>query len=1501
MLRKVTRIFLRTLVIFCLVLFVLLGVLFFGLQSTTFQTWLGRKATSYLSTELKSEVSIKAISLEFFTKVHLRGVMIRDHHRDTLLQGDLLVNLRRINWRKQKVSIKTIRLENTTAKLIKYKNEKDFNFQFLVDYFDSGSSDTTTTNDWEVGFGDVELRNVAFIYRNERYVEAPSKFINYDDMDVRHISGDIRGLKFDGDTIYGRVSSLSAIEKSGFKLAKLNALAKVSSRELLCDDLLIRTPHSRIQGKLHFHYQHWEDYQDFVSKVDLDSRLDDSTKVSFKDIVPFAPELDGLEETVSISGRVKGPVKDLNLSNFNLAYGNHTRFRGQINLSGIPELNEMYLHLDAKELSTDYLDLIQVPAYPFNEGKNLEIPARFRELGTVTYAGKLDGFVNDFSLYGKFKSGIGQVTTKISLKLADKNDDIAYHGSITSDNFNLGTLLGVNDFNALTMNFSLDGKGIDIKKLKASFDGAVQNLQFSNYDYKNIQLNGNISDGLFEGMLVSNDTNANFDFNGTIDFKNKIPEMDFISTINRVDLSALHLVNRPDSGILSSQLFIKLNGDNIDNLTGQVNLDNTIYKTKKKQYKLSTFNILLDQSGPEKKVRLNSEYLNAMAYGRYNPSELKLDFDALLYNYYPSLFKKPESPRKTTNQLTFQAKIKKFNTINALFLPDAMVANGSTIDGNFNAAENQLNLQVSSPKISYKNFQASDFVFILNENSNTVIAEASGKVLRISDSLNLENFNLAVQSKDTALSYTFDWDNLKTPLNKGEFKGSVAFGDSALTVYNEKIAVTLNDSTWSLLKPSKMTIYKNGALQVEQTEIARNEQKISVAGSLSKNVGDSLLVGVNRLILQQFNPLLKIVNLKLEGMMDGDVVLSNSDANLTFKGDLKASQLKINDNAIGQVLVTAKYHTQEKFISLQGFTSLGVVDEFGEQAKNISFKGRYDLTKKEESIDIDFAAKPANLRLLNPFLEGILTINSGFVNGGGKVHGNPSNIKIDGKFRLFNSEIKVDYTNVVYNMTGDIEIFPDQIRFSDMNIREKGTKTQQGTLNGNLFHDNFSKIRIDFDVNYKNMLVLNTNERLNSSFYGKVYGTGNVGIWGYLNNLAMSIETTPNKNSRFFLPLDGPAEINESDFIQFVKKDTIGLKKEKAISGFNLDMKLHATPDALVQIIIDKTSGDVLNVQGQGDLNLSVNTLGKFEMFGDYVITDGDYLFTLENVINKKFDIDAGSSISWSGNPLGAEIDVTTSYKQRASVAPLLNDTSGAYKSRTPIECKLLITGKLFSPEIRFNVDFPSIDATARARIESVLSDEAELNRQVFAFLLFRTFLTPLIYNSNTGGVTAGNAASSTGSELLSNRVSEFLNTYFGTLTGIRDLQLGLNYRPGSQNSNETVDLALSKQFLDNRMSVEGNFGVNNSPTRNNSNSFIGDVNVEYKLSQDGRFRLKGFNKSNDNSQVALAGGAYTQGVGFFYRVEFDNFGDLYRRYLDKVKRKSDKADKKSKPGDPKE
>jgi len=1485
MFRKVKRIFFKSLGLILLFIILAGTGLYFGVQTYTFQTWLGRKATNYLGSELKSKVYVHTVNLEFFSKANLEGVFILDKHNDTIFHGDILVNIKNFDFKHKTLRLDKIVMKNATSKLIKYKGDSTYNYQYLIDYFDSGVTDTTVKNEWDVRFGDLYLDNVAFVYRNEKYVTQASSNINFDDIWLKNTYGKISDFKLDKDTIAFKLTNFRTREQSGFEVSRLTTRARISDHRLLCENIDLKTPHTLIKGRIDFTYNSWDDYPAFIDKVKLNCILGDSTYVSFRDISAFTSELNGLNETLYLSGEVKGYVSDMILRNIKLSYGKNTRFTGNLTLSGLPDIKSTFLHFDAKELSANYYDIVRIPSYPFNENKKITLPAELKRLGTISYKGKFDGFMTDFTTYGRLNTGLGKINTQLSIKIGEKTDDISYHGKISTENFDLGTMLGLDDFNALTINTEIKGRGINVKNLDAEFNGEIRNLNYNNYNYHNIKLNGQISEALFNGLLSSKDPNADFDFNGTIDFKNKIPEMDFISTINALNLKALHFTNKNDSGILSSQIFFKINGDNIDNLSGQINFDNTIYKTKTRTFKLSTFNIQMEQNTADKKVRLSTEYLNAAIYGRYKVNNLKPAFESFLYSYYPGFFKKPLNDKKYSDELTFQVKIKKFKTINELFLPDVMISQGTIMDGNFNAVENKLNLQVNSSKINYRSMFITDLVFILNENQNSVIAEVSGKSVHLADSLNMGNFNCAVNSFDKDSKYVIDWDNLKIPSNKGQIKGEIFLVDSGLKLMNEKLLVTVNDSTWNLIAPNEIRIDKSGSLFVAPMSVVNKSQSINIAGSLSPRKEDSLLISTKNVVLEQFNPLLQVIKLKLVGIMNGNITLSNVTNNFAFNGDLSLTQLKINDNSVGELKVNTTYYTSEKFITLNGFTSLGIMDESGEQAKNISFKGVYYLDKKEESIDVDFAAKPANLRLLNPFLEGILEIKDGFVNGAGKIHGTPDNIRIDGKFRLFRSEVKVDYTNVTYNITGDIEVMPDQIRFSDLAMREKGTKLPQGVINGNIFHSNFDRLQIDYDITYNNMLILNTTEKENKTFYGRVYGTGNVGIWGFLNNLNMKIVNTTNRFTKFYLPLDGPEEIGESDFIQFVKKDTNTVKKETGLSGFNLDIALHATPDAQVQIIIDKTTGDVLNVQGQGDLNLTVNTLGKFEMTGDYIITDGDYLFTLENVINKKFDIEAGSSISWSGNPLGAEIDVVASYRQRASVAPLLNDTS-SYKSRTPVDCKLIITGKLFTPNINFDIDFPNIDATARSRISSVLSDEAELNRQVFSFLLFRTFTTPLIYNANGGGVTAGGAAASTGSELLSNRVSEFLNTYFGTLTGIRDLQLGLNYRPGTQTSSETVDLALSKQFLDNKVSVDGNFGVNNNTTSQNSNGLIGDVNVDYKLSQDGRFRLKGFNKSNDNLQIALAGGNYTQGVGFFYRVEFESLGSLYRSYLAKVKRK---------------
>ncbi len=1460
---KITRIFFKSLGVISLVIIILLIGLYFSIQSYSFQSWLGKEATKYLSRELNSKVEIGSIELDFFESATLNKILILDKHYDTILYGDILIKINNFDYKNKSITIQKITLRNINSKIIKYKKDVNYNYDFLINYFSSNNKEQTNSK-WNIKFDELELNNVSFIYKNENEEIKLGKNINFNNVFFKNTYANISSLKLNNDSIFADIKSLKTKEQSGFELSDFKAITKINSKRLIFDSLIILTPQTKIEGSIKFYSNNWNDYDNFISKIKLNSYINKSSYLSFKDIAYFASDLNGLEDRVFLSGKLKGFINELKLNKFNLTYGKNTRFNGDITVIGLAKIETSQWQIEAKEISANYEDLTLISKYPFTEGKKINLPIELKRLGLISFHGRIHGCLSNFSSSGKFTTELGNVETQI--KINKINNDIEYQGNIKSEHFNLGTLIDNYNYNDLSLDFDINGKSTDIKTIKAVIKGEIINIKYNDYLYKNIKITGEINEKLFNGNIICTDENANFDINGLINLKNDITEIEIKSNINKLNLNKLNLVINNDTNIISSKIIINVKGKSIDDLTGEINLDNVIYKTKSKIYKLSNLNIISDQRQGLNNIKINSDYFDANLLGEFKISNLKQSFLSFLFKYYPTFFKNPLDSKKNNDEFALNVRIKKFDAIKELFLPDLMISPETRIDGNFNAKENIINLKINSSKLIYKSISFNNLSLSLIQNDKSVLAEIESKSINPIDSLTIENIHLKINSIDKSLSYTLDWDNYKKPLNKGGLYGDMEFNKNDVLLNINKIFISIKDSSWQLTKPSSLNFSKTEGLKISPLEIKNNNQLINIYGNISENNNDSLLFRLDNIFLEQFNPILKLFKIKLFGDLNGKFALTNYQNKLAYSGQLDITKLIANDNQIGELFLKSNYFIQENKIALNGYTSLGFINENGIKQKNILFVGDYFLNKNDESIDIDFIAKPANINILNPLLEGILTIKNGYINGNGKIHGTPNKIKIDSKLKIFNSEVKVDYTNVIYNITGEIDIMSDQIRFTDLLLREKGTKAApQGTLNGNIFHSNFKEMRLDYDVTYKNMLLLNTTKNENNLFYGKLYGTGKISLFGNLNDIFMKINNTTNKNSKFILPLDGPLEIEEDNRIHFVQKDSVKIKTQK-ISGFNLEIDLHVTPDVLTQILLDQTNGDKLNVQGNGDLKININTLGKFEMKGDYILSGGDYLFTLESVINKKFDIASGSQISWSGDPLNADINVITVYKQRTSISTLLNDTTN--KSRIPVDCKLNINGKLFSPNIKFALDFPLIDATSKARIDNVLSDEAELNRQVFSFLLFKSFIKPQIYNLSGGGVTAGNAAASTSSEMLSNRVSEFLNSYVKNLTGIDNLQLGLNYRPANKNNNETVDIAVSKQFMNDKITIDGNFGLNNNS--NNSNNLIGDVNINYKLTDDGKYRLKGFNRSNDNTQITTAGGPYTQGVGILYKKEFN-------------------------------
>ena len=1479
--RKITRLLYKTLKYAFILILLLLVFVIIAINTPSFQTWVAHKTADYLTDELGAKIYIGKIHFEFVKTAEIEDVFIADKNGDTLIYSKAITaNFNDFNFGNKFLRLEKLELHETKAQLIKQKGSDDFNFQFLVDYFSSNDTTKSSGSPWKIEYGKLSLKHVDFLYRNENYDTARSKNINFDNLHVKNIYGELSNIKIINDNIYANVHDLECVEQSGFVLYKLSAKVRLSSTKLICKNLEIETPNSNIGGDIVFTYSHWEDYKDFISKVYMNSELKDSTKINFKDIAYFAKELNGFDKPILLKGKVTGFIKDLAGQKIEMQFANNTRFKGNFKIKGLPVINTTFFHLEVAKLSVSKNDLEKIPAYPFSENKFLKIPAELGKLGVIQYSGKYDGFINNFKTYGTFNTAIGAVTTDLSVRIDTINKIFKYQGRVKSSQFNIGKLFDINKLGNVSLDAQVKGKGLTLVKIEAELIGKINSITYNNYTYQNISINGEIKDKIFKGDLISKDVNADFDFDGKVDFRNKIPEIDFISTINKINFEQLGFIKNNKNGVLSSQILINLKGNNINNLSGQINFDNTVYKTFEKEFKLSTLDLNLDQTTEYKKIILSSNYLNLTLNGRFNLTNLPPAFNQFLNVYYPTFFEKNIGKTIYNDAFAFKLTIKKFKTLNELFLKNVMVSPNSVMDGGFDATQNLINLNLRADSIRFGSIKFNNNTIQSFSKNNKINLLCTGNNIQLSDSIKLNNYIMYLVSNSAGTKYDLEWDNKLFPNNSGRFFGRVVFENKTATINYEKIFVTTFDSTWNLSQANPTTIDSAGNIFVNPLILIKGNQMINIQGALSHRPSDKLEFNIKNFELNQLNPFITTSKLKVDGRLNGTFSLFNSFNNLAFGSDLKFDKLKLNNNDLGDGALKTEFSPQDKYLFLDGYTSLGFLNPLGEKVKNINFSGYYYLNKTEESLDINFDANPANLTLLNPFLAGIMTIKTGFVIGAGKVSGTPAKPLINAKFKINKCDLKVDYLNVVYTLAGDIEILPDQIRFAEIKMYDDDLKknSHNGVINGNIFHNSFKDMRIDFDINFKNLLVLNTTNQEGVGFYGRVFASGNVGIFGLTDNVKISIPNIKTeKGTQFNIPMDGPAEVSENSFIRFVSKDTISVKEFEKKSGFSLDMNLKATPDAEAQIIFDAKSGDVIKAKGNGDLSLKINNLGKFDMFGEYKITNGEYLFTLENFITKKFEIESGSDIVWSGSPYNAEIDITANYKQRASIAPLFPyDSTGIYKRRYPVNCKLLMKEKLTSPDISFGVDLPTIDESTRSKIKSILFDEAELNRQVFSLLLLNSFVTPLAY-SQGGGVTAGGAIASNGSEMLSNRLSGWLNG----LT--KQIDIGVNYRPGGALSSDELNVALSKQLLNNRLLVDGNFGVNNNKN-SNSSGLIGDVNAEYKITDDGRYRIKGFNRSNDNTQITTSGGPFTQGVGIFYREEFETWGDLYKRYIKKVK-----------------
>ncbi len=1458
-------------------------VVFLLIQVRSVQVYAGQRAAEFLSSELKTRIEIGSMDIEFFKKIVLEDIYIEDLHQDTLLYAKKLkIDIGTLDFEKHQLFVSGIVLMNTKSKLISYAEDEDLNLQFIIDYFiDNDTTKKTPSQRWDIRFDEVVLVNTDFTYRNE-HDTLETTGINYFDLNARKINGRLTDIQFEQDTIHATIEYLSAIEKSGFELQNFSSYVNVSPVGIRLDELKIKTPESSISTDLSFKYKNYRAFKDFINQVKIKAEFDHSS-LEVSDIAYFAPQLKGIYRNITISGKVSGKISDLKGKDMDLKLAEHTEFVGDVTLTGLPKIDETLIYLNVVKLTTNYHDLNAIPIPPFEMHQTLDVHPNIAKLGNMKFKGTFAGLYNDFYAYGDFSSALGNLSSDLSVRHDVVKDKEVYKGKLKSKSFDFGRFLDAKLLGKVTMDVDIDGEGLTLEEVAAKLTGTVKTVEFNNYTYQNIAIEGKIAKQIFRGKLNVKDENIDFDFIGDVDFSGKLPKLDFITTLNKANLTALKFAKADKNRELSTQLIINVTGNNIDNLIGQINFDNTIYKENDSIYKLSVFDLTLEEDGGVKSINLTSDFVDAKIKGQFQVLELQNSMMKVLSKYIPSYFDKPIQDR-SHQHFEYSFLFKKTQAVLRMFAPSVKIAKGTSLKGKFNSSADEFVLDGTSEKITISNVVFKNWTATARTTNHYLDFGISSERLLLTDSLGLTDFNIQTTTRSDSVNIAVIWNSRTEKEYRGDVRSFLTFKSNERVEF--KIlpsTIIISDSAWNVDTENYVSI-DSSRIEIKALEFSHGNELVAVNGVISEDKKDPVKLTLQEFNLENINVFISQTGLKFKGFVNGESLMNDLYHDVVLTSDFNFRNLFLNGNEIGNGEVASVWDQTKDALYLHGgFTQNAI--------PHISFSGYYYPKKEENNVDMELNLQALRMKLFQPYVKEFCSEFDGLLSGSMTIKGSVKRPEVNGLLNVNAQRVRVNYLNTYYKFNHDVIIENGSFGLEGMTIYDVNNN-KAVINNGKVYHDNFKNFQLDFDIQTNKFMCLNTTESDNSLYYGQAYVTGIVNIFGFVNNeilIDANVKTekiTSNDKSdkvnilskteltKFYIPLGGTSEVAKNNFITFIKKDSTLKSKDDykvSLGGVVLNFDLDVTPDAEVQLIFDQKVGDVIKARGNGNLNLKIDK-GVFKMYGDYRIDNGDYLFTLQNIINKKFDIRKGGTIKWSGIPYKADLNISAVYKARASIKTFFpeDSTNSAYKKRYPVDVVMNMTGDLLAPEIDFEIDLPTVDAPTRQTVMSYINNEAEENRQVFSLLILNSFVTPYqLSNSGSGGPTVADAVNANTSEMLSNQLSNMLSKISN------DFDIGVNYRPGDAITRDELEVALSTQLFNDKLSVEGNVG-----NSQNTNALVGDVNVDYKITEDGKVRLKAFNKANDNSQAAI-NGPYTQGLGVFYREEFNTIGQLFEQYLE--------------------
>ncbi|PZR20961.1 MAG: hypothetical protein DI539_09250 [Flavobacterium psychrophilum] len=1387
----------------------------------------------------------------------------------------LFVDVNEIDLKKQLIDLDNLEINGLKGKLALGKFEKQVQ-QTLPE-----ESKAVQQAQWKFKLADADIKDVAFKFDDEN--SAPvKKGIDYKHLDISDFNLEAEDLSYAPDAISGTLTTLSVKDKSGLHVEELRTAFFYGAKGAELKDLYFVTPYTQIERHISVSYPSLDALTKDIGSLTVDADIKDS-HIGFRDVLLFVPALadtapfKGNENGVLIiDSRVEGKVSDIRIANLEVSGIGATKVAASGRIIGLPDVQKAWFDMNVRAFTSTSKDInTYIP-----KGT---LPANIKLPGNLSAKAKFKGKINNFAANVDLTSSFGNAKIKALFDQRKKGNEL-YDADVDIDNFDVGTLITNDSIGRISLKAKVKGKGLDPQTANAKIKANIIKAEYNSYTYKNLNVDGAINNGKFDAKADMADPNLEFQLLANGGFNGKYPNGKIRLNVDIADLDKLNLHAGPLK--LRGNVDADITDANPDNLNGTVKLHSFMFANEKEQFALDSINIIAISQPDTTAIEIKSQFLKAYMKGRYKLTQVGPALSATIAKYYNT---NPTAPKKSNvpQQFDFGLVVDNDPVLYKL-VPQITRLEPIKIEGRYDSATDSIKINGAIPRIVYGAYTISGVDLKIETHQDSLAYNVEiGQVQ--SDQFQLEHTRLTGDIKDNVIDYKLQVEDRKKE-EQYMVAGKLKATDKNMELSLNPDGLKLNYEEWSI-DENNIIRFGNDGIYANNFDIKSDSGELKLQ-SASEAPNAPLNVELDNFKIETLTNIINKQELKISGILDGKAELRNLTNSPVFISDLTIDNLAVSKDTIGNIKIKVNNEIANTYtanVEISGNDNQATID------------GNYNDAAKSFDLNVDI--NKLTVESLQAFSMGEIKDGKGYISGKFKIGGTTADPDINGNLTFNDVALRVTQLNSYFKGINDeIQFTNTGIMLDNFKVNDEENNTLD--INGRVNTTDYKDFVFNLTVDADDFRAINSTAKDNDFYYGTLYFDAHLNVKGTPQSPVIDGNLKIDDNTKFtvVLPQQDPSIADREGIVEFVdesnKQMMERLKIEQTVNttefkGMDVAVNIEVVKEAELNLIIDKGNGDYLQLKGEAQLTGGIDKSGKTTLTGRYEFTEGAYQMTF-NFIKRKFDIQSGSYILWTGEPTDATINISAAYK--ADIAPIdlvgpqiaveQQSVQNTFKQKIPFNTILKMEGELLKPELSFDIELEEgnnnvstkVINTTNAKLAQLRQEPSELNKQVFAVLLLNRFVGENPFSSEAGTSTGALARQS-----VSKILSQQLNNLAGDLIkGVElnfDLESTEDYTSGERQNRTDLNVSASKRMFDDRLKVTvgSSFGVEGQAQANeDTNNIAGDVAVDYQLTKDGRYTVRAYNK--DEYDAAVQGQVIETGVSLIFTLDYNKFRELFHR-----------------------